>query len=100
MISWAPSAASVAALKALMEMQTPFDPVAIAVGSGLEPPPSPPEALLYMPVPEALTQPMVIVDSEGRSDVYEHDFQLSVARGPLGMFHGQVVSVRSEWVSY
>jgi hypothetical protein len=84
-----------------MEMQTPFDPVAIAVGSGVEPPPSPaPQQLIFMPVPNVLTMPMVVVESEARSDVYEQDFQLSVARGPLGMFHGQVVSVRSEWVSY
>jgi hypothetical protein len=87
-----------------MHMTTPFDPVAMALTGGLEPPISPPpgpmgQQLVYAPYPELLTVPMVMVESEGRCDTFEQDLQLSVARGPMGMYHGNVVALRAEWVA-
>lgn len=83
-----------------MEMTTAFDPVAIALNGGLEPPISPaPQQLIYAPYPQVVTAPMVIVESEGRCDAFEQDLQISVARRPMGMYHGNVVAMRAEWVS-
>jgi len=83
-----------------MNMTTPFDPVAIGLAGGVEPPISPaPQQLIYASLPAPLTVPMVMVESEHRCDVFEQELQISVARGPLGLFHGNVVAVRAEWVA-
>jgi hypothetical protein len=48
-----------------MNMTAPFDPVAVALAGGLEPPISPgPQQLIYAPFHELVTAPMVIVESE------------------------------------
>jgi len=83
-----------------MDMKAPFDPVAVALAGGLEPPPSPaPQQLIYAAFPEPVTQPMVVVESEQRCDTYEQDLQISLARGPMGLYHGNVVALRAEWVA-
>ena len=83
-----------------MSMTAPFDPVAVALAGGLEPPISPgPQQLIYAPFQELVTAPMVIVESEKRCDAYEQDLQISLARGPMGMYHGNVVAMRTEWVA-
>jgi len=83
-----------------MNMTAPFDPVALALAGGLEPPISPaPQQLIFAPFHELVTAPMVIVESEDRCDTYESDLQISLARGPMGVFHGNVVAMRTEWVT-
>lgn len=87
-----------------MEMNIPFDPIAMALGAGLDPPISqaPPgmgAPMQWLPMAEPLSIPRVIVESESRADVYEQDLQISIARGPGGMYHGNMVAVRNEWVA-
>jgi hypothetical protein len=84
----------------LMSMTKPFDPVAVALIAGVQPPMSPsPQQLVFQPMPETVTAPMVAVESEHRSDVFEQDLHVGLALGPLGMYHGNVVALRAEWVA-
>jgi hypothetical protein len=83
-----------------MEMTRPFDPVSIALSAGVVPPPSPgPQQLQWAPLPNLSTVSMVIVESEGHADVFEQDLQVSLARGPMGMYYGNTVALRAEWTT-
>lgn len=87
-----------------LQMNSLFDPISIALSAGVEPPisagpPGMPAQLQWMSMEEPLTVPRVVVESETRTDVFEQDLQISVARGPLGGYHGNVVAVRNEWVA-
>jgi hypothetical protein len=88
-----------------MELNVPFDPIAFALSAGVAPPVSgappgmPGAAPQWIPMEGPLVVPRVIVESEGRADVFEQDLQISIARGPGGMYHGNMVAIRSEWVT-
>ena len=83
-----------------MNMTTAFDPVATALAAGLTPPPSPgPQQLQWAQLPGLITAPMVMVESEAKADIFEQDLQIGLARGPLGMYYGNSVALRAEWVS-
>ena len=87
-----------------MDMMTPFDPVAVALSAGVEPPvsPAPPGAgppMTWVQLDPPLTVTRVLVESEARADAFEQDFRLSVARGPGGAYYGNAVGVRSGWVA-
>jgi Serine dehydrogenase proteinase len=82
-----------------MAMTSRFDPVATALSSGVEVPTSmTPQQLQWVQLPDMMTAPMVIVESEAEADIFEQDLQLSIARGPLGMYYSNSVAVRAEWV--
>jgi hypothetical protein len=88
-----------------MEMLTPFDPIAVALSAGVEPPvsPAPPGSggppMIWVDLDPPLKITRVLVESEARTDAFEQDLRLSVARGPGGMYYGNAVGVRSGWVA-
>lgn len=83
-----------------MQLTKTFDPVSIALTAGITPPPSPnPQQLQWAPLPGLTMVPMVMVESEARADIFEQELQISVARGPMGMYYGNSVALRAEWVS-
>jgi hypothetical protein len=83
-----------------MKLAMPFDPVSLALSAGVVPPPSlGPQQLQWAALPEPLRVPMVIVESEARADIFEQDLQISLARGPMGMYYGNAVALRAEWTT-
>jgi hypothetical protein len=87
-----------------MELLVPFDPMGIALSSGVEPPisPAPPGAgppMTWVALEPPLTVTAVLVECERRVDAFEQDLRVSVARGPAGAYYGNAVGVRSGWVA-